>query len=33
MVKAVKWLVLVGLCWAVVNSLPSLARYLKMRSQ
>jgi hypothetical protein len=32
-IKAVRWVVLVGLCWLVVNTVPSLARYLRMRSQ
>lgn len=30
--RAVRWMVLVGLAWATVVSLPGLARYLKMRS-
>lgn len=29
--RMVRWVVIVGLAWMVVNSLPSLARYLKMR--
>jgi len=33
MVKAVRWLLLVIGCWVVVNSLPSAARYLRMRAQ
>jgi hypothetical protein len=33
MIKAVRWCVLVILCWVVVASLPSLARYLRMREQ
>jgi hypothetical protein len=32
MIKAVRWVVLVGLSWAAVTSLPGLARYLKMRA-
>jgi uncharacterized protein DUF6893 len=32
MIKAVRWVVLVGLSWATVTSLPGVARYLKMRS-
>jgi hypothetical protein len=31
MSRLIRWLALVGLCWATVRSLPSLARYLRMR--
>ena len=33
MIKAIRWVVLVGLSWAVVTSLPDIARYLRMRDQ
>jgi hypothetical protein len=29
--RAIRWLVLVGVAWAIVQTLPSLARYLKIR--
>jgi hypothetical protein len=32
MYGAVKFAVILGVGWAIVNSLPDLARYLKMRS-
>jgi hypothetical protein len=32
MYRAVRWLVIVGLAVVTVQSLPDLARYLKMRS-
>jgi hypothetical protein len=32
MYAALKFIVLVGLAWLVVRSLPDVARYLKMRS-
>jgi len=31
MVRMIRWVVLVGAAWLAVHSLPSLARYLKMR--
>lgn len=31
MLKLLKWGVLVGLAWGVVQSLPDISRYLKMR--
>jgi hypothetical protein len=31
MLRLVRWVLLVGLAWVVVNSIPSLARYFKMR--
>jgi hypothetical protein len=30
--RAVRWVVLVGIAWALTQTLPSVARYLKMRS-
>lgn len=30
--KALRWCAIVGTCWLVVRSLPSVARYLRMRS-
>ncbi len=32
MYRAVRWIVFVTLGWLAVTSLPSIARYLKMRS-
>lgn len=32
MIRAVRWVVLVAFGWFVVESLPSLARYLKIRA-
>jgi hypothetical protein len=32
MYKGLKFVVLVGVGWLIVSSLPDLARYLKMRS-
>jgi uncharacterized protein DUF6893 len=32
MYRLVRWVVLVTVAWVVAHSLPSLARYLKMRS-
>lgn len=32
MYRIVRWFVLVGFAWAVVTGLPSVARYLRMRS-
>jgi hypothetical protein len=32
MYRAVRWLVLVSLAWTITRSLPSLARYIRMRS-
>jgi hypothetical protein len=33
MIKAARWVLLVGLCWAAVTTLPDIARYLRMRGQ
>jgi hypothetical protein len=30
--KVLRWCVLVGACWLTVRSLPSVARYLRMRA-
>jgi hypothetical protein len=32
MIRIIRWLLLVGLFWVGLASIPSLARYLKMRS-
>ncbi len=32
MYRNVRWIVLVGLAWALTRSLPDLARYIRMRS-
>jgi hypothetical protein len=31
MLRMIRWVLLVGTAWLVVHSLPSLARYFKMR--
>ncbi len=32
MYRLVRWCVIVGVGWLTIHSLPSLARYIKMRS-
>jgi hypothetical protein len=32
MYRIVRWCVIVGLCYLTVHSIPSVARYIKMRS-
>lgn len=32
MIKAIRWVAIVGACWTVVESLPSVARYLRIRT-